>query len=94
MEISIELLLTITGILLTIVIGYLGVRYTIRAKNKTELLFLKNNSISLFENIVKNLEGIEIKYNGEKVDESLYTVKGTFINTGNVDIDKSLIHNP
>ena len=55
---------------------------------------MKNTSISLFKAIVKNLDDIEIKFQGNKIDENLILFKGTFFNNGNIDIEKSIIHKP
>ena len=89
-----EIILTILGVIVTIVIGIVGVKYTFKQRKKTELTFLKNTCIYLFKAIVKNLDGIEIKYHGNKIGENLILFKGTIFNTGNVDIDESIIHKP
>ncbi|WP_343321561.1 hypothetical protein [Sphingobacterium multivorum] len=94
MNVSLDTILAIVGIALSGLLGYLGIKYTFRFRNKTEIIFLKNASISLFETIVKNIDDIEIKYLGRKVDENLVLFKGTFFNLGNVDIEKSIIHKP
>jgi hypothetical protein len=57
-----EIILTILGVIVTIVIGIVGVKYTFKQRKKTELTFLKNTCIYLFKAIVKNLDGIEIKF--------------------------------
>jgi hypothetical protein len=94
MDINFDTVLAIVGVILTIVLGYLGLRYTLKYRKKTDLLFLKNSSISLFKTIVKNLDDVEITFKGNRIDENLIAFKGTFFNNGNVDIDKSIIHKP
>lgn len=94
MEITIDTVLAVIGVIATIFIGYLGVRYTLKYRKKTDIIFLKNSSISLFKSIIKNLDDIEITFKGKKIDENLIVFKGTFFNNGNVDIDKSIIHKP
>jgi hypothetical protein len=89
-----ELILTILSVIVTIIIGIIGVKYTFKQRKKTELTFLKNTCIYLFKAIVKNLDGIEIKYQGNKIGENIILFKGTIFNTGNVDIDESIIHKP
>jgi hypothetical protein len=88
------MILGIVSVLVTIIGVYIGVKYTFKQKRNTELTFLKNSCIPLFDAIVKNLDGIEINYQGEKIGENLILFKGTFINTGNVDIDNLIIHKP
>lgn len=94
MTISIDTILAILGLLVTIFLGYLGLKYTLKYRKKTEIIFLKNTSISLFKTIVKNLDDIEINYQGKKINENLILFKGTFFNNGNIDIEKSIIHKP
>lgn len=89
-----ETLLAVFGVIATIIFGYFGIRYTLKYRKRTEIIFLKNNSISLFKTVVKNLEDVEIKFQGKKIDENLILFKGTFFNNGNFDIDKSIVHKP
>lgn len=89
-----ELLLGITGIFATLILGYLGVKYSLKSKRKTDIIFILKGSISLFNTIVKNLDDLEIKFHGKKIDENLILFKGSFFNNGNVDIDKSIVHKP
>lgn len=91
---SIDTIIGIGGFLATIVLGYAGVKYTLKFRKKTEIIFLKNSSISLFKTIVKNLDDIEINFQGKKIGENLILFKGTFFNNGNIDIDKSVVHKP
>lgn len=88
------MILAIIGVITTIVIGYLGVKYTLKYRKKTNIIFLKNSCISLFKTIVRNLDDLEINFQGKKIDENLIIFRGTFFNNGNVDIDKSIIHKP
>ncbi len=94
MNINLETSLAIIGIIISLILGFLGLRYTFKFRRKPNLIFLKNNSVSLFERIVKNLDDLEIKFKGEKIKENLILFQGTFFNFGNVDIDKSIIHKP
>jgi hypothetical protein len=89
-----ENILGIIGLVVTIILGYLRLRYTSLNRRNTEIIFLKNASISLFKTIVKNLDDIEIKFNGNKINENLILFKGTFFNSGNVDIENSIVHKP
>ncbi|MGZ8887739.1 MAG: hypothetical protein ACXW1A_05690 [Nitrososphaeraceae archaeon] len=69
-------------------------KFAIKERKVTSVIFLKNSCIPLFEKIVRNLDDIEIKFKGEKIDENLILFKGTFFNNGNIDIDSSIIHKP
>lgn len=91
---DINLIYMALGVIATILVGYRGIKYTANHKIITKLLFFENGCISLFETVVKDLEEVEIKYKGKKIDENLLIYKGTFFNSGNTDIDKSIIHQP
>lgn len=84
----------ILGILATFLVGYLGIKYTYKHKTITNLLFFENGCVSLFNSVMKDVEDVEIKYKGKKIDENLLLYKGTFFNSGNTDIDKTAIHKP
>lgn len=84
----------ILGVIATVLVGYWGIKYTANHKAITNLLFFENGCISLFKTVVKDLAEVEIKYKGKKIDENLLIYKGTFFNSGNTDIDKSIIHQP
>lgn len=94
MDISIDTILAVIGLILSMYFGYLGIKYAFKFRKKPEIIFLKNTSISLFKTIVKNLDDIEINFQGKKIQENLILFKGTFFNNGNVDIEKSVIHKP
>ena len=82
------------GIIATVLIGYLGIRYTSKSKNKTSIGYFEDSRITLFESAVKELDELEIKYKNEPINENLIIYRGTFFNSGNTDIDKNLIHKP
>lgn len=87
-------LLTLGSILITVLIGIIGIYYTLKQRNRLEITFLKNACIPLFRSIVKNLDEIEIKFKGNKIGENLILFKGTILNSGNLDIDQSIVHEP
>jgi hypothetical protein len=91
---TIDTLLAIIGLIVSIILGYLRLRHISKHRNKTEIILLKNASISLFRTIVKNLDDIEINYKGNKINENLILFKATFFNSGNIDIERSIIHKP
>jgi hypothetical protein len=92
--VDLNLLNMILGVVATIIVGFWGIKYTYRNTTKTNLFFFENSCISLFRKVVKDLDELEIKYKGQPVDKNLIIYKGTFFNSGNTDIDKSIIHKP
>ncbi|NQV19456.1 MAG: hypothetical protein HQ534_13060 [Armatimonadetes bacterium] len=91
---NMNLIYWILGIIVTIIVGYFGIKYTFKYKTRTRLLFFENSCFSLFKSVVKELDELEIKYKGKTVTENLIIYKGTFFNSGNIDIDKNLIYGP
>lgn len=87
-------MLGIIGIFVTVVLGYMGIRYTLQHRNYTKLTYLQGGCFNLFNSIVENLDGIEVLYEKNPVNKDLIMLKGTFINTGSVDIDSQIIHEP
>ncbi len=94
MKLDFEFFLAVFGTVVSVYLGILGIRYTLKYINRTQLIFTTNSCISLFKAVVKNLDEIEIKFKGKKIDENLIIFKGTIFNTGNTDIDQSIVHQP
>ena len=72
----------------------MGVRYAAKYKNKVRLLLIENDCLSLFKTVVSELNELEIKFRGNPVNENLISYKATIFNSGNIDIDKNIIHEP
>ncbi|MEX0810738.1 MAG: hypothetical protein WD048_00890 [Chitinophagales bacterium] len=94
MDIDLNLVYAVLGVIATFIVGYFGIRYTLKYRAKTSLWYFENSCISLFKSVVKDLDELEIKYKGKTVDENLITYKGTFFNSGNIDIDDKLMYKP
>jgi len=94
MTIDTNLILAVIGIAITIILGYIGLKLTLKNRKKIEIIFLKNTCISLFRTIEKNLEDLEINFQGKKINENLILFKGTFLNSGNIDIEKQIVYKP
>ncbi len=89
-----NLILWVIGTIVTIGIGYLSVRLTMKYRKKVSLCFIERDFIPLFKTIVKNLDTIEIRYRNNPISEKLVLIKATLINDGTTDIDSSIIHKP
>lgn len=94
MHISIDTILAISGIVLTLFLGYLSLRYTIKYSKRPEITFIFDDFISLENSFVNGFSEIELKYQGEKLERDLYLFRGTIVNNGNVDIEKELVIKP
>lgn len=83
----------VVGLVLTLVFG----SYTIWAKRKSQkkvsLGFEKKECYSLFKKDISRLH-IDIKYQGNTVDNYLILFKGSISNNGHSDVDKTRIYKP
>ena len=89
---SIANFIGILGIILTIVIGIFGIFYAFKLRNFPRITYIREAFIPLFRSIAKNMNGLEINFEGKPISPSLLLLKGAFVNTGNSDIDSSGIH--
>ena len=89
-----NLIYMILGVIVTIIVGYFGIKYTSKSKNRTSIGYFEDSRITLFESAVKELDELEIKYKNEPINENLIIYRGTFFNSGNTDIDKNVLHKP
>lgn len=84
---DISLLLTILGIIATIVFGFLSIDLFKRKRNPGKLTLIKHSALGLFNNIAKNFDEISIQYKGNSIQENVIYIKGSIINDGDLDID-------
>lgn len=91
---NLEILFAIIGVVITLAGVIIGVYYTRKQNNTPHLTLIKNSCISLFKSTVKDLDDIEIRYQGKIISDNLILFKGTFFNNGNIDIDNSIVHKP
>ena len=91
---DLSLALTIIGLILTLVFGFLSIDLFKRKKYPGRITFVKRTNISLFNSIVKNFNEIKVQYDNNPVDENLIYVKGCFINDGDIDIEGNKIEKP
>lgn len=85
---TVMLLSALIGLPLTAISVILVLKY----RDRIQLTYIDQGCLSLFESIVKNIDGIGLFYKKKPVDPSLYVLNGNFLNNGNVDIDRSSIH--
>jgi hypothetical protein len=88
---SVSLVLTIIGILVSVLFGIWGVFLVIRKRYPGELTLITNDCIPLFDAIVKNLPELTVLYGGEPVSQGLVLFKGTLLNSGNKDISPDMV---
>lgn len=79
-------ILTIIGLIVTVVFGVWGLLVTIRKRYPGRLTFVEENAIGLFNSIIKNFSEIKIQYNDLPISEQMIYLKASFINTGSIDL--------
>lgn len=87
MKLDLGFILTLLGTFIGIISLILFYRY----RAKPRLVYLINSLISPIM-IVKNISDIQIQYKNKPITENLFLLNITFINAGNVDIDKSGVY--
>jgi len=91
---TLNMFLGLLGIIITIIVGVMGIIYTYRIRNIPKITFLEQDFFSLFESIIKNMDGINITFENIQINPSLLMLKASFINNGTIDIDSSMVHEP
>ena len=87
MHIDLSTFLTILGIILTAIFGFLSIDLIKRKKNPGKLTLVKQSTLGLFNNIAKNFDEISILYKAEPIKENVIYLKASFLNDGDIDID-------
>jgi hypothetical protein len=80
----ISLIATIGGI-------YIALKYSLLLGKVT---FLKEQTIPLFDTIVKNLPELSVSFKGKPVSPKLFLIKGALLNSGKRDISTTMVENP
>jgi len=91
---ELNMFLVLLGIIITVVVGAIGIIYTYRIRNIPKITFLEQNFFSLFKSIIKNIDDINITFENIQINPSLLMLKASFINNGTIDIDSSMVHEP
>jgi len=79
-------ILSILGLILTIIFGIWGIMITIRKRYPGKITFVEENAIGLFNSIIKSFSEIKIQYNDLPISEQMIYLKASFINTGSIDL--------
>jgi len=84
-------LLTIGGIVATVIVGGLGIYLVVRKKYVGQITFFREDVLPLFDAIVKHLPDLSVLYKGQPVSEGLVLLKGALLNTGSRDIAETMV---
>lgn len=86
-----SLVLSIIGLIATIVFGFLSIVLFRRKKYPGKLTLVKQSVLGLFNDIAKNFAEIGILYKGDAIKENVIYLKACFINDGDMDIDGNTV---
>jgi hypothetical protein len=93
-ELNFPNLLALTGVVATLVFGVLSIYLFARRRYPGRLVFMEEQCISLFEDLVKNLPQMQVLYEGSPVSDNLVLVKGLVVNVGAKDVSREMIEQP
>ena len=91
---GIPILLTIVGILATVVLGLLTIRVGIRRRYPGQITFVLEEHVELFNSIVRNISELSLLYKAVPINEFVVLLKGHFVNTGSRDITRDMVVEP
>ncbi|MFA7420926.1 MAG: hypothetical protein WCZ90_14685 [Melioribacteraceae bacterium] len=91
---DINFILTVLGLFSTIVLGALSIRYALKFRSSSKLVYFQDSCFSLFDSFVNRVDGLTLSYKGKSLEKPLVILKGSIINFGTNDIDKGIIHKP
>ena len=83
--------LTIIGIIVTIAFGIWGIYAFARRRYPGQITMVRENTIALFDTIVKKFPEISITYKSSAVSEGLVLLRAAFLNTGSKDITPEMV---
>jgi hypothetical protein len=79
------------GLLATIIFGALSIYLVKSRRYPGSITYIEEQSIGLFDSLVRNFSQIVIQYEGKNINEQIVLLKGYFLNTGNIDIKESMV---
>jgi hypothetical protein len=85
--------LGIVGIAISLMFGVWGLFLVVKYRSG-HLTFVREQTIALFDSIVKNLPELAVLYRDSQITPNLVLIKGAFVNTGRKDISPQMIESP
>ncbi|MBI2297904.1 MAG: hypothetical protein HYU66_02945 [Armatimonadetes bacterium] len=84
----------VLGLIATVAFGGLSILLFLQRRYPGALVFVVEDSIALFDAIVRNLPELSVSCGGSSVGEGLVLLKGAILNTGAKDIAPSMVDEP
>lgn len=82
---------TIIGIGLTILFGIIAIILARKKIYPAELLYIEDESLNLYDSVVKNITGLEITYKSQPIKENMFLLRGFLFKKGRKDIVPEMI---
>jgi hypothetical protein len=84
-------ILAVLGILATVLFGIWGLVVVLRRRYPSEISFVREPHLALFETIIKNLPELTAQYDKKPVGPGLVLVRGALLNSGSKDISDPMV---
>src|SRR5208283_925503 len=94
MDMSISTILGILGVSVSLLFGAWGVSLALSRRYPGEITFVREQTIALFDSIVRNLPELAVLYKKAPVSPNVVLIRGALVNTGRKDISSSMIDKP
>jgi len=92
---SLSDIIGVIGIIVSAAFGIWGVSIALRRrKYPGEISFIKDRTIRLFDDIVRNISPLAINYKGASIANNIVLFRGHLINSGSKDISKEMVDAP
>ena len=93
-DFSMPNLLGLAGVIATLIFGLLSIYLFARRKYPGRLVFMEEQCLPLFEDLVKNLPRMQVLYDDKPVSDNLVLLKGLILNVGSKDVSREMIEQP
>ncbi len=91
---SISTLIGVLGVGISLLFGAWGVYLALVRRYQGRVTFVSEQTIGLFDAIVKNLPDMAVLYKNIPVSPNVVLIRGSLVNTGTKDISPSMIERP
>ncbi|WP_319759579.1 hypothetical protein [Maridesulfovibrio sp.] len=82
------------GLLSTLIFGFLSIYIVIKNWYPCRITYMTAQIIELFDAVGNTLDGLEVNYKENNIDQNLVLLTGAFLNSGKKDITKDMIESP
>jgi len=86
--------LAIIGIIVSVIFGAWGIFVTFRTRSFGEITYFIEHTIALVDSIAGRIPDLSVFYRDQPASINLVLLKGTFVNTGTLDIAPNMVETP